>query len=137
LVTTDEQEDGLTEHVARQRPTGEVDDHRRRAAGVRVANSFGGQVIADLAARHRGVAECLVQQGRTMDAQARGLPRQAWHWLRDMARERTNPLPLLPDYRDAGAGRVLSIYRHALRDRIEDKLPRIAVPTLVVRGPTT
>src|SRR5205807_2692397 len=38
------------------------------------------------------------------------------------------------DYRDAGVGRVIATFRHALSDRIEDKLPRLAVPTLVVRG---
>jgi pimeloyl-ACP methyl ester carboxylesterase len=29
---------------------------------------------------------------------------------------------------------VIATFRHALRDRIEDKLPHLDVPTLVVRG---
>jgi pimeloyl-ACP methyl ester carboxylesterase len=43
-------------------------------------------------------------------------------------------VPLLADYRDAGPRRVWATYRLALRDRIEDKLPRIVVPALVLRG---
>lgn len=57
-----------------------------------------------------------------------------WHWLLDSLRERTNPWPLLLDYRAAGARRVLTIYRIALHDRAEDKLPRVTMPALVVRG---
>jgi hypothetical protein len=41
---------------------------------------------------------------------------------------------LLLDYRAAGARRVLTIYRIALHDRAEDKLPRVTMPALVVRG---
>jgi pimeloyl-ACP methyl ester carboxylesterase len=38
------------------------------------------------------------------------------------------------DYADAGVGRALGTFGHALADRIEDKLPLVQVPTLVVRG---
>jgi pimeloyl-ACP methyl ester carboxylesterase len=38
------------------------------------------------------------------------------------------------DYRDAGVRRVLATFRLALADPIEDKLPRLQAPTLVVRG---
>ncbi len=40
----------------------------------------------------------------------------------------------LADYRDAGGRRVVSAFAESLRDRIEDKLPHVAVPALVVRG---
>jgi 2-hydroxy-6-oxonona-2,4-dienedioate hydrolase len=100
-----------------------------------VGNSFGCQVIVELAARHPDQVACAVLQGPTMDAAARSLPRQTWRWLRDTARERPDPRARLRDYRDAGLRRVLATYRLALRDRIEDKLPGVAAPTLVVRGP--
>ena len=70
-----------------------------------------------------------------MDAAARSLPSQTWRWLRDLLQERPDPRARLRDYRDAGLRRVLATYRLALRDRVEDKLPRVVAPTLVVRGP--
>jgi pimeloyl-ACP methyl ester carboxylesterase len=40
----------------------------------------------------------------------------------------------LTDYRKAGLRRAWATVRLALEDRIEDKLPGIVAPTLVVRG---
>jgi 2-hydroxy-6-oxonona-2,4-dienedioate hydrolase len=100
-----------------------------------VGNSFGCQLIVDLAARHPHRVGCAVLQGPTMDAAARSLPRQTWRWLRDLAKERPDPWARLRDYRDAGPRRVLATYRLALRDPVEAKLPGVAAPTLVVRGP--
>jgi pimeloyl-ACP methyl ester carboxylesterase len=100
-----------------------------------VGNSFGCQVIVELAARHPDRVACAVLQGPTMDAAARSLPSQTWRWLRDTVQERPDPRARLRDYRDAGLRRVLATYRLALRDRVEDKLPGVVAPTLVVRGP--
>jgi len=100
-----------------------------------VGNSFGCQIIVELAARHPNRVACAVLQGPTMDAAARSLPRQSWRWLRDTIQERPDPWARLHDYRDAGLRRVLTTYRLALRDRVEDKLPGVVAPTLVVRGP--
>ena len=109
------------------------------AAGVGrsalVGNSFGCQVIVELAARHPDRVACAVLQGPTMDAAARSLPRQTWRWLRDLVQERPDPRARLRDYRDAGVRRVLATYRLALRHRVEDTLPHVVAPTLVVRGP--
>jgi pimeloyl-ACP methyl ester carboxylesterase len=99
-----------------------------------VGNSFGCQVIVELAARHPDRVTCAVLQGPTMDPAARSLPRQTWRWLRDTVQERPDPRARLRDYRDAGLRRVLATYRLALRDRVEDKLPGVVAPTLVVRG---
>jgi 2-hydroxy-6-oxonona-2,4-dienedioate hydrolase len=100
-----------------------------------VGNSMGCQVIADLAVRHPGRVERAVLQGPTMDPRARTLPRQAGRWLLDAPRE---PLSLLPiellDYLSAGTRRAWRTFRYALEDRIEEKLPHMGVPTLVVRG---
>jgi 2-hydroxy-6-oxonona-2,4-dienedioate hydrolase len=62
---------------------------------------------------------CRPHHGRTRPRR----PHQTWHSLRDMAHERTNPPPLLLDYRDARPRRVLSTYRDALGDRIETSCP--------------
>jgi 2-hydroxy-6-oxonona-2,4-dienedioate hydrolase len=41
---------------------------------------------------------------------------------------------VLRDYWDCGVPRLLRTFRFALRDRIEENLPRIHAPILVVRG---
>lgn len=41
---------------------------------------------------------------------------------------------MLTDYARAGLTRVIRTIKIALNDRIEDKLPHIGAPTLVVRG---
>lgn len=109
------------------------------AAGVGPAvllgNSYGCQVIVDLASREPDVAVALVLSGPTVDPAARSAIRQALRWLRDVPHEDPRQAPiLLRDVRDAGPRRVLATLRHSVRDRVADKLPAIRVPTLVTRG---
>jgi 2-hydroxy-6-oxonona-2,4-dienedioate hydrolase len=100
-----------------------------------VANSMGCQVVVDLAARMRGRAAGLVLVGPTVDSGARTMPRQAGRLALDSIREPPSLLPLIAvDYARFGPRRFLATSRHALRDRIEDKLPQVETPTLVVRG---
>ncbi|MDQ5830114.1 MAG: alpha/beta hydrolase [Actinomycetota bacterium] len=100
-----------------------------------VGNSFGCQIIADLAVRHPGRVERAVLQGPTMDPLGRSVPRQVGRFLIDTSRE---PLSLLAieqlDYLSAGTRRSWRTFRYALEDRIEEKLPHMRVPTLVVLG---
>lgn len=109
------------------------------AAGLKraalVGNSFGCQVIADLIARRPNLVERAVLQGPTIDPQRRSTARQVWRFLINSPLE---PLSLssimLRDYARAGSRRAIATVRYALRDKIEEKLPHIQVPTLVVRG---
>ena len=102
---------------------------------VLLGNSYGCQVIVDLVVRQPATAPALVLAGPTVDPQARNATVQALRWLRDVPREDPWQAPiLLRDVRDAGPRRVIATLRHAVRDRIEDKLPAIGVPTLVIRG---
>ena len=100
-----------------------------------VGNSFGCQIIADVAMRHPGRVERAVLQGPTMDPLGRSVPRQVGRFLLDVPRE---PLSLLPiellDFLCAGTRRAWRTFRYALEDRIEEKLPHMRVPTLVIRG---
>src|SRR3954447_7384298 len=110
-----------------------------RARGIEraalIGNSFGCQILAELALRHPEVVDRLVLQGPTTDPAARHLPVQIW---RDFVNGRREPRPMGPlsriDYAKAGLARAFATMRMLVRDRIEDKLPHIQAPTLVVRG---
>lgn len=109
------------------------------AAGVYRAallgNSFGCQIAAELAVRRPELVERLVLQGPTPDPRGRTAARLLLRWLRDAPRESPSQGPImLRDYRDAGPRRALDVFRRMLEDPIEEKLPRVLVPTLVVRG---
>jgi 2-hydroxy-6-oxonona-2,4-dienedioate hydrolase len=100
-----------------------------------VGNSFGCQILAELAVRHPDRIRRLVLQGPTVDPRARTVLRQ----LVGLARNSTRESPglgwiTLTDYRKAGLRRVWATVQLAMADRIEAKLPRILAPTLVVRG---
>jgi pimeloyl-ACP methyl ester carboxylesterase len=104
-----------------------------------LGNSFGCQIIAELGVRHPVLMSRAVLQGPTMDPRARSVPRQLWRWAFNSPFEPAVAWTSLgsvvrQDYRDAGVRRVIATFRHALRDRIEDKLPRLEAPTLVVHG---
>jgi 2-hydroxy-6-oxonona-2,4-dienedioate hydrolase len=100
-----------------------------------VANSLGCQISVDLAVRRPDLVRALVLAGPTMDPRARNAPAQIARWLLDWPGERPSlALAHLRDFALAGVRRALETFRHALRDRIEEKLPSLQCPTLVVRG---
>lgn len=100
-----------------------------------VGNSFGCQVIADLAVRHPNRIGRLVLQGPTMDPHARSVWRQSLRWLAVTPFEHfSEALVLLQDIWDLGPRRAVRMIRIALRDPIEEKLRHVAAPVLVVRG---
>jgi 2-hydroxy-6-oxonona-2,4-dienedioate hydrolase len=100
-----------------------------------LGNSFGCQTAAEVAARHPERVERLVLQGPTTDPQARSYPRQIVRWIRNGRLEgSTQSEVTMKDWRDAGAKVLLRTFRHCVRHRIEDVLPLITAPTLVVRG---
>lgn len=100
-----------------------------------LGNSFGCQIAVEAALRQRGQVERLVLEGPTTDPQARSVPGQLSRWMANSPGEDPRQLPLiLRDYRDAGLRRCAQTFRDALTDRVEDKLPSVALPVLVVRG---
>jgi pimeloyl-ACP methyl ester carboxylesterase len=100
-----------------------------------IGNSFGCQVLAMLAVHHAELVDRLVLQAPTTDPDARSLPIQIW---RDIVNGRREPGSIgriaRIDYAKAGLGRAFATMRILIRDRIEDRLPLIAAPTLIVRG---
>ena len=110
------------------------------AAGIDRAlflgNSMGCQVIVDLAARRPQLVERAILVGPTMDARARTLPRQTARLLATGVFEPPG-LNVLVAYEYlfvAGPRRTLATAKAALGDPLEEKLPLVAAPTLVVRG---
>jgi 2-hydroxy-6-oxonona-2,4-dienedioate hydrolase len=100
-----------------------------------LGNSVGCQVAVDFAARYPEHLSCLILAGPTMDPKARTAWQQIVRWLRNARSERLSQVPLsVRDYWQCGLRRLIGTFRYALQDRIEEKLPHVRVPTLVVRG---
>lgn len=103
-----------------------------------VGNSFGCQVIAQLAISAPEIisqAAGIVMIAPTIEPAAR----QSWRQLLRLAHTALiEPLSLIPlvtaDYLRAGPRRMWRTFQFALHDRIEDKLPLITAPALVVDG---
>jgi pimeloyl-ACP methyl ester carboxylesterase len=100
-----------------------------------LGNSMGCQIIVDCAVRYPERVERAVLVGPTMDSRGRTSFRQAWRVLRDIPREvPSQPFVVAADYLQAGLLRTWRTLQYALADRIEEKLPHVRVPVLVVRG---
>jgi 2-hydroxy-6-oxonona-2,4-dienedioate hydrolase len=92
-------------------------------------------VVADLAFHHPERVLRLSLAAPTIDDHGRSVARELLRLLRDSWREPFSLVPIvLVDYLRAGLGRALRTLRHALADRIEDKLPSLPMRTLVLRG---
>ena len=98
-------------------------------------NSLGSQIVADLAARRPELMATLTITGPTIDPAAHSMPQQAAGILRDMFHEppRLWINHLVDDLR-CGPIRWVTLLREMFADNIEEKLPLISVPTLVLRG---
>jgi pimeloyl-ACP methyl ester carboxylesterase len=100
-----------------------------------LGNSMGCQILAELAVRHPERVDRLVLVGPTVDPAARTFFRELPRFLRDVPTERISLLLLAGRaYLRAGLRRLRREMRFAFEDRIEEKLPRISVPSLVIRG---
>jgi pimeloyl-ACP methyl ester carboxylesterase len=100
-----------------------------------LANSLGCQVVAYLALWRPDRVERAIFIGPTVDPSARSVPRQAGRLALDMLREPLGlQLVLLHDFFAAGPRRVVLTAQAAVQDRIEDRLPRLRMPVLIVRG---
>jgi pimeloyl-ACP methyl ester carboxylesterase len=109
------------------------------AVGLRpavfVGNSYGCQVIAELAVRHPEIVVGAVLQGPTIDGFARSRARQLGRWMLNATREAAvQQAVLVRDWRQAGLRTMRAGRRHMFEHRIEVVLPRVTAPTLVVRG---
>ncbi|MGC5030707.1 alpha/beta fold hydrolase [Micromonospora sp. DT229] len=100
-----------------------------------LGHSFGAEVAAALAVRHRHAVRALVLAGPTSDPQARSRTGQLRRLLLDLPREALWQAPILVrDIADARPHRVWATLSHSVRNRIEEDLTRLTVPTLVLTG---
>ena len=100
-----------------------------------VANSMGCQVAAELAARRPELVEALVLVGPTVDPSARSVRRHVGRFLGDAWYEPPSLTAIaVRDYLASGLLTVLRQARLALEHRIEDVLPQLEQPAVVVRG---
>ncbi len=98
-------------------------------------NSFGCQIVADLALRYPELVERVVLQGPTIDPRGRQAWRQIARLLRNSRHEPlSHGLISAQEYPRCGFRRLAQTFRYALEDRIEENLPHVRVPALVVRG---
>jgi len=100
-----------------------------------VANSMGCQIVTELAVRFPERVGPLALIGPTVDPKLRLARRQLLGGLRESAREPLSLLALVAhDNSRMGVRSLLATMRSALDDHIEQRLPLIEQPTLVLRG---
>jgi pimeloyl-ACP methyl ester carboxylesterase len=103
---------------------------------VLVGHSSGTQVAARVA-RDGGRAEALVLASPTIDPRFRSLPRVLLAWRRNHELEPPDlDVVHTPERQRAGLRRVRHALRAHLADALEDVVPQVAVPVLVLYGDT-
>ncbi len=100
-----------------------------------LGNSMGCQIIAQFALRYPERLERAILVEPTMDPQARTARQEIGRWLVNVPFEPISLFPIvLLDFLQIGLPRFVRTFRYALLDRIEEHLPLMLAPTLVVRG---
>ena len=101
---------------------------------VLVGHSQSCQVVVAVAERDPRVAGLLLL-GPTTDPRLRRLPVLAARWVRTALREPWWQLPLvLRQWLHTGPVAMAALWRRASRDRVDERLCRVDVPVVVVRG---
>jgi len=100
-----------------------------------VANSMGCQVVTELAVRRPLRVGPMVLVGPTIDPGRRAARRQIFGAVRDAANEPGRLVALAGrEWAGRDLGQLRALARSVLADRIEDRLPAIEQPTIVVHG---
>jgi pimeloyl-ACP methyl ester carboxylesterase len=106
-----------------------------REPGLVIANSMGCQVAVELAVRRPELVEALVLVGPTVDPRARGLLRNVGRLVVDSWYEPPRLTGIvIRDYLSNGPVTTFQQARRALEHRVEELLPRVDRPAVVVRG---
>jgi pimeloyl-ACP methyl ester carboxylesterase len=102
---------------------------------VLAGHSSGTQVAAHAAAARPDLVAATVLASPTVDPAARTVPKALLQWRRDAR----YPMPGLseshrPEWRRAGFGQLVHLLRAHLRDHLEEVVPRLRGPVLVLLG---
>lgn len=104
-------------------------------SAVFVGSSLGAQIVAHLAGRYPELVDGAVLVGPTRDPAAPHAWQQALRLLRDVPHERISLLGLAAtSYLRAGPRTMWQLLRHSVRRAVEQGLPAIEAPVLIVRG---
>lgn len=106
-----------------------------QAHRILVGHSMGTQVVVEAVVRHPGIVERVVLIAPTVNAAERTAARQAWRMVQDLAVESPKVLAIgLIHYIKAGPAWFVRKLRQMLDHKIEERLPSVNVPSLVLRG---
>jgi 2-hydroxy-6-oxonona-2,4-dienedioate hydrolase len=126
------------DHTLDVEEQGEVLAEWMEALGLRdavvVGVSLGTQFASALAARRPDLVRGLVLASPTMNPELRSAPRAMAQWAQEARYELRMAPIMLRDYMRAGLTRANDTFKLALEDRIEERLPQLQVPTLVLHG---
>lgn len=102
---------------------------------VVVGHSMGAQLVTELAIRRPELVGALVLLGPVVDPAAPSIARQGLRLALDFLREPPRGALLqLREYLRTGVRWYLATARHMVTYRIEERLPLVTVPVVVVRG---
>lgn len=102
---------------------------------VLVGHSMGAQVVTETAARAPGLADRVVLIGPVTEPGTRSAMRQAWRLTRDARFEtRSANAIMLTDWLRAGPRRYFATVPPMIDYLLEERLPSVAEPVLLVRG---
>lgn len=100
-----------------------------------LGNSLGCQVIALFALRYPECIERAILVGPSMDPQALTARQEITRWVANIPFEPFHLFPIMiGDFFHAGVRRTARTLQYGLRDHINEHLPHMQVPTLIVRG---
>ena len=100
-----------------------------------LGNSLGCQVIAQFALRYPACIERAILVGPSMDPRALTAHQEIGCWVANIPFEPAHLFPImLGDFFHAGIRRTAHTLQYGLQDRIDECLPYMQVPTLIVRG---
>ena len=105
------------------------------SSAILLGNSLGCQIIVNFALKYPERITYAILVGPTMDPKARSIHQAVFRLLRDSPCEPISYLPVLVrEYLAAGIRRTVRTLQYAFADQMEENLPRMRIPTLIVRG---
>jgi len=100
-----------------------------------LGNSLGCQVIAQFAMRYPTCIDRAILVGPSMDPKAPTAHQEIARWVANIPFEPAHLFPIMiGDFFHAGIRRTARTLQYGLQDHIDEHLPHMQVPTLVVRG---